>query len=200
MLMYTEFGNWIATRSLTTGLYAKANIAGITFKPEILLQSANKNNALIYSFTADKQLEWNNGQMTRLFARYIGLSEISPGAIALNSFSNIFAGEVLRFDALDLPFLQTGIKHSFTKTKTSIKLQYSMQTGQASGFNTTLSINSPSTMKELDFSLSKNIGKSLLFSAHAGYLSYPTLENYMGDLTYITKNSPWGKVELRITF
>ena len=200
MLMYTEFGNWISTQSLTTGLFAKANVAGITLKPEILLQLANKNNALIYSFTADKQLEWNNGQMTRLFARYIGLSEINPGAIALNSFSNIFAGEVLRFDALDLPFLQTGIKHSFTKTKTSIKLQYSMQTGQARGFNSTLSINSPSTMKELDFSLSKNIGKSLLFSAHAGYLSYPSLENYMGYLTYITKNSPWGKVELRITF
>lgn len=199
-LLYTEFGSWVATRIVTTGLYARVTIGGITLKPEILMQSAQQNNALIYSVTADKQLEWNNGQMTRFFVRYIGLSETDKGAMALNSYSNIFAGEVLRLDALDLPFFQAGIKHSFTSAKTSVKLQYAMQTGKSRGFIADDYNSSPSPMKELDLSVSKNMGKYFLLSAHAGYLSYPYLQSNGGYLTYSAKNAPWGKVELRITF
>lgn len=199
-LAYSEFGSWVSNRPTIAGLYANTEIAGITFKPELLVQSATDNNAFIYSLYADKQLEWQNGQMTRIFARYTGLNAIDKGAMALNSFSNIFAGEVLRFDALELPFFQSGIKHSFTKAKTSLKLQYALQTGESRSFIADDFGNTGSRMQEIDLSISKNLGKHILINAYAGYLSYPDLENSDGYLVYATKSSPWGKIELRFTF
>ncbi len=48
--------------------------------------------------------------------------------------------------------------------------------------------------------ISKNMGKHFLLTAYGGYLNYPTMENIEGYLTYVSKKSPWGKVELRISF
>jgi len=198
-LLYNEYGSQIETPALFSGLFVEAEIAGLTFKPEIIMQSADANKALLYSFTVQKQISWNNGQQTRIFGKYIGIHQIDSTAIALNSFSNVFAGEVLRMDALELPLVQAGIKQSFPSLKASLKVQMAMQTGQVSGY-----ISDPynpiltnSRMKEYDLAISKNFGKNLLVNGWFGYMINP---NMTGPFTYETSKSFWGKIEMRLTF
>ncbi len=202
-VLYHEFGSWINDKTLLSGLYAEVSLGGVSIKPEVLLQSSKSNNALIYSLMADKQFTWSNGQMTKLFVRYVGMKKIDSTAVAGNSFSNVFAGEVLRLDALDMPFLQVGMKHSFPAIKTSVKLQAAMQLAKGTGYsiddygNTTAS-----RLGEIDLTLSKNFGKLFLVNATIGHLQYPS---YSTDpetamLRYASKSSLWGKIELRITF
>lgn len=201
IVVYHEFGSFISEKALMTGAYAEVNLGGINLKPELLLQSLKNNNALIYSVIADKQLDWSSGQMTKLFARYIGMKKNDPTAIVANSFSNIFAGEVLRLDALDIPLLQIGLKHSFPAIKTSLKLQGSMQTGLVTGYTPDDYNSVPAKMKELDLTLSKNLGKIFLINTTIGYLSYSNMiTDDLAYLKYISRNSLLGKVELRITF
>ena len=199
--IYHEFGNWTTYNTFHSGIYSDINFYGLSLKPEVILQSGNNNNALFYSFGAEKQLIWDNGQQTRLMGRYVGMKKIDNSAVATMSFSNIFAGEVLRLDAMDMPFLQAGIKHSFTNWKASIKLQGALQTGEATNFTPDDYNTTPSKMKELDLTFSKNIGKLLLINATVGYLNYPELStDSQALLKYKTDHSAWGKVELRLTF
>ena len=199
-LLYTEYGSQIATKALYSGLYAEVEIAGITLKPEVLLQSALNQRALIWNLTAQKQFIWSSGQQTKVFARAIGVVKIDSTANALNSFSNVFAGEVLRMDGIELPIVQAGIKHSIPSLKASIKLQAALQTGETRGYIYNV-WNSPPTndrMQEYDVVLSKNFGNHLLVNAHGGYLIYPRMTGRA--YVYETNKTPWGKVEIRYTF
>jgi hypothetical protein len=198
-LLYHEYGSWIETPALFSGLYAETEIAGLTFKPELILQSANSNHALLYSLTLQKQVSWSNQQQTKFYARYLGLLKIDSTATALNSFSNVFAGEVLRMDVVELPLLQVGIKHSVPAWKASVKLQAALQTGQTDGYvsdpyNPVLNND---RMQEYDLVLSKNIGNNLLINTHLGYLVYPKMTD---AYVYKTNLTLWGKVEMRLTF
>lgn len=198
---YHEFGKWTTYNTWHTGIYGEVGFWGVNIKPELILQSGKNNRALIYSIGLDKQIDWNNGQQTRLMARYVGMKTIDSAAVAAPSFSNIFAGEVLRLDALDMPFVQAGIKHSFPDAKASIKLQGALQTGDPKGYVADQYNTKLSRLKEVDFTFSKNIGKMCLINATAGFVSYPKMEvNDQSKLQYKTKNSPWGKVEVRFTF
>lgn len=198
-LLYNEYGSQIATPALFSGLFVETELAGFTFKPEIILQSAKANQALIYSLTLQKQISWENGQQTRLFGKYIGLHQLDSTAIALNSFSNAFAGEVLRMDALELPLFQAGIKQSIPSLKASLKVQMAMQTGNTSGYiadpyNPVLD---NCRMQEYDLAISKNIGKHLLVNGWIGYMIYPKMTD---PFTYIKNRNVWGKIEMRLTF
>ena len=199
-LAYTEYGNAVAAKALYGGLYAEVEVAGITLKPEIILQSASANQGLIWNLTAQKEITWSNQQQTKIFGRYIGMIKIDSTAHALNSFSNVFAGEVLRLDAIELPIFQCGIKHSIPSLKASIKLQAALQTGETRGYVYNL-WNSPPTndrMQEYDLVVSKNIGQHLLINGHFGYLVYPQMTGRA--YVYETNRTPWGKVEMRLTF
>ena len=199
-LAYYEFGTGKTVTPFLTGLYTSVDLAGINLKPEILVQAAANNNAVLYNFEASKEVNWSSGQLTKLMVKYYGLKEISEGAIALNSYSNVFAGEVLRLDALELPFLQVGIKHSFPSIKSSVKLQTALQTGKTSGYIPDNFNTEPPRMKEFDISFTKNFGKYFLVNVYAGYLEHPTLTVIESQIKYLKDASPWGKVELRFTF
>jgi len=198
-LAYTEFGNLIATKALYSGLYTEVEVAGITLKPEIVLQSASANQGLIWNITAQKEITWSNQQQTKVFGRYIGLVQIDSAAHALNSFSNVFAGEVLRMDANELPIFQCGIKHSIPSIKTSLKLQAALQTGTPRGYvhNEWLPMPTISRLQEYDMVLSKNFGDHVLMNAHFGYMVYPQMTSVYN---YVTNKTPWGKIEMRLTF
>jgi hypothetical protein len=198
-LAYTEYGVLIATKALYSGLYAEVEVAGITLKPEIILQSASGNQGLIYNLTAQKQITWSNQQQTKIFGRYIGMIQIDSAAHALNSFSNVFAGEVLRLDANELPIFQCGIKHSVPSLQASLKLQAALQTGETRGYQHNIMLPPPTVgrMEEYDMVLSKNFGDHFLLNAHLGYLVYPKMTSVYN---YVTNKTPWGKLEMRITF
>lgn len=198
-LAYTEYGPLEVAKALTSGLYAELEVAGITLKPELLLQSASGNNALIYNLTAQKEITWSNQQQTKVFARYIGQIQLDSAAYALNSFSNVFAGEVLRLDANELPIFQCGLKHSIPSLHASVKLQAALQTGEPRNYvhNEMQAPPTVARMSEYDLMLSKNFGNHFLINAHAGYLVYPKMTS---PYNYVTNKTPWGKIEMRLTF
>ncbi len=203
-VVYTQFGSWFPQTTTLGGLYADVDVADISFKPEILYQNSKGNNALIYSFSADKMLIWNANNTTRFFAKYVGTVAIDKNARAINSFSNLFAGEVLRLDVLEAPFVQIGLKHSFTKWKASLKLQAAMQT-KASPLSEQYGYvpdeyNSPlCKMQELDVIMSKNFGSKFLINASFGFLQYPNLTETDMFLHYNKVQTMFGKLECRIT-
>ena len=198
-LAYTEYGSLVTSKALYSGLYAELEIAGITLKPEIILQSASANQGLIWNLTAQKEITWSNQQQTKIFGRYIGMIKIDSTAHALNSFSNVFAGEVLRLDAIELPLFQCGIKHSIPSLKASVKLQAALQTGETRGYEHNIMLPAPtvSRMQEYDMVVSKNVGDHLLLNAHFGYLVYPKMTSVYN---YVPNKTPWGKIEMRFTF
>lgn len=198
-LLYHEYGSLIQNKALFSGIYAEAEFAGITVKPEAILQSSTSNRMLIWNLTIEKQILWSESQNTKLYGRYIGTIAIDSGAKVLNSFSNIFAGEVLRMDALELPVLQIGLKHSFAAIKSSLKLQAALQTGKTGGYVYNPWGEAPvvDRMLEYDLVFTKNFGDHILLNAHAGYLVYPDM---VSPFNYETKHTPWGKVEIRYTF
>ncbi len=177
VVLYNEFGRWISNPLITGGIYADINFSdGLNFKPELLVQSANLNNALIYSFTLEKSFDLGHSR-TSLNARYIGLSAIDSNAKALNSFSNVFSGDVLRLDTPDLPVYQFGIKQSFSKYKFHLKFQ---ATGQAK----------TNPLREYDLEAGKKLFGRLQINGTGGIIFSPALT----DKIYLAR------VELRYYF
>jgi hypothetical protein len=174
---YSEFGDWINQPFLTAGLFAQTEWGkGWSFKPEILFQSATDNNAIIYSLKLEKMFEGEHTR-TNLNIRYLGKTNIDTNAKILNSFSNIFAGDVIRLDALDSPFIQAGIKHSFPKQKIHFKAQFANQ------FN-------DNEMCEFDLEAGKKFGKKLQVNLLSGYVRSNLL----------TDNALMGRIEFRYYF
>jgi hypothetical protein len=177
MVIYNEFGKWISSPVLMGGFYANMDLFnGLNVKPELLYQAANLNNALIYSLILEKSFGPGHSR-TSLNARYIGLSAIDSNAKPLNSFSNIFSGDVLRLDTPDLPVYQFGIKQTFSKYKFHLKFQ---ATGQAKS----------DPMHEYDLEAGKKFFNRLQINGTAGMVITPSLN----DKIYLAR------IELRYYF
>lgn len=176
-IAYHEFGDWISQKFVTAGVFAKAEWGkGWYFKPEILFQSATDNRALIYNFNLERNIEGDKNRAT-LNLRFVGKSNIDTNAKILNSFSNIFAGDVIRLDAIDGAFMQAGIKYSFPKPKIHFKAQLA---SQFSGNN----------MEEFNFEVGKKFGKHLQVNALSGLVKSSSLTN----------NACLGRIEFRYYF
>lgn len=176
-IAYHEFGDWVSQKFITTGLFAQASWGtGWYFKPEVLFQSATDNQAVIYNFHLEKTVGGEKNQ-ANLSLRYVGKTDLDSNARVLNSFSNIFAGDVIRLDAIDGSFVQAGIKYSFSKPKIHLKAQFA---NQLSG----------NTMKECDFEIGKKIGKHLQVNALSGLVKSSLL----------SENAFLGRIEFRYYF
>jgi len=176
-IAYHEFGDWISQKFITTGLFAQASWGnGWYFKPEVLLQSANDNRAVIYNIHLEKTVDSEKNR-ANLSLRYVGKSNIDSNARILNSFSNIFAGDVIRLDAIDASFLQAGVKYSFPESKVHLKAQFASQL-------------SDNTMEECDFEIGKKFGKQLQINALSGLVKSSIL----------SENAFLGRVEFRYYF
>lgn len=205
LVIYDEMGSWVDTSALLVGLYTELGLAEtFSLKPEVLYQRAQDNNGLIYSLQGEMNQTWSNGWQTKALVRYLGMMAFDSLAKAHTSFTNIFAGEILRLDAMDLPFLQVGLKHSFTGIRTSIKFQMAKQLSQRnlSAEENALGLGGKK-FTEYDLTLSKNIGENFLLSLTGGFLDYFYLhlpdDIYATD--YYTGNTClFGKVELRVIF
>lgn len=136
LVLYSEFGSLINNVVYIPGIFLKVEMpANISFKPELLYQVSDKNNSLIYSVALESNIATQKNRFS-VSARYIGVYEIDESAKILNSYSNLFMGDVLRLDSRDaLPLLQIGARVSFPSIKTHIKLHYSTALGTLSEFN-----------------------------------------------------------------
>ncbi|MCU4162583.1 hypothetical protein [Carboxylicivirga caseinilyticus] len=178
--VYTEFGSQVETSFLSTGLFADVSWGeNLSFKPEILYQSGQNNQGIIYDMKLQKDFIWGNMQKSSLLFNYYDFTDISADANVLNRFSNILAGEVLRLDATDMPIFLTSVKHTFPKVKTHFKLQYACS-------------NQISSMQEVDLQCGKIFFKHLQASAIMGYIKSDLIEN--------DDHAVLGRLELRFNF
>ncbi|OFY41568.1 MAG: hypothetical protein A2X18_07020 [Bacteroidetes bacterium GWF2_40_14] len=177
LALYYEFGSWVEKPLFTGGLFASFALpGGISFNPEILYQSANDNNAIIYLLSLEKLITGEKLRTT-INMRYSGFSPLDESAKILNSFSNMFAGNVLRLDSGDLPFIQTSLKFSVPPVRTHLKIQYTAQTRK-------------NAMQEFDVELGKKFKKHLQINAVGAMVKSPLLE----------KRAILGRIEFRFYF
>ncbi|MDR1973230.1 MAG: hypothetical protein LBQ31_00985 [Bacteroidales bacterium] len=169
LVLYGEFGSWIKPPAVMGGVYANIEIGnGYGLKPE-LLYAAGGNAGLIYCAKFEKSSMWQNAHRTVFSAAYYGTFNADNGQSgsknknkSSNSFSNILAGTVLRFDTPDMPFYMLSVKHTIPKLKTHLKIQYVGQTKT-----------NPNT--ELDMEIGKKFFNKLLINASYGYVNSPEL-------------------------
>jgi hypothetical protein len=109
--------------------------------------------------------------------RYFGINALDNDAKVLNSFSNIFAGEVLRLDSKDMPLIQFAVKTSLRKYRTHIKLQYSSQMKS-------------SPMNEFDIEVGKRFNSHFQINAIGAFVKSISLPD----------NALLARVECRISF
>ena len=174
MIAYHEFGNWINHKFITCGLFAQTEWGeGWYFKPEILYQAAPENHAFIYSIHLEKMREGEKSR-TNFSLRYLGQVNLDPNARVLNSFSNIFAGDIIRLDAIDLPFVHASVKHTLPRKKIHFKTQF---TGRVSG----------KEMFEWDVEAGKKFREKLQINVMGGFV-----RSYLTD-----GNTLMGRIELR---
>lgn len=161
---YSEFGDWINNTFYHTGLFASVRLPGDFYlNPEALFQIENNNKGIIYLLELEKTFNINNGARLSLNAGYYGFSEIDKNAMVLNSYSNILAGEVLRLDAVNMPFYLAGLKYSIPSAKLSFKLQ---NAGQLNGGD----------LNEWDFEVSKRFKDKLHLNLKGGVIDGGDLE------------------------
>lgn len=121
---YEEFGSGFHEYKYYSGAFAKmAFPANFTLKAELIDQYILNDHALAYWFSIEKPVKWNNGTSTQIDVSYLGKMDISANAHFYPAFSNLFLGEVMRLDAIDLPLVSASLKHQFNgKLKPTIQL------------------------------------------------------------------------------
>jgi len=175
---YSEFGGWIDNTFYQTGIFASIKLPGnIYFNPEALFQIETSNKGIIYLASLEKSFSLNGGKRLSLDASYYAFSAIDDEAVVLNSYSNIFAGEVLRLDAVNMPFYLFSAKFNVPAPRFHIKLQNACQ------LNT-------GNLNEWDMEIGKSFFKQLYINAKAGIVQG-------GDLT---NNAVLGRLEARFYF
>jgi len=176
LILYSEFGSWKDSAMFMPGLFLNSGLpAKIIFKPEVLYQVSKGNNAIIYSLGIEKSIISPKYKFTAN-GRYFGMSAIDQTAKVMNSFSNIFMGDVIRLDSKDIPMYQIGAKISFPSIKTHFKFQYSAGMGTHQ-------------LSETDFEIGKRFGKHIQVIAIGGLI----------NSNFYNMNTVLGRIECRIS-
>ena len=178
LVVYNEFGAMISDVRLWGGAFGELQFPwDVKVKGELLWQNVDANKGTIAFLGIDKVHFWPKGNRTIFSAGYFAMLEQDINARAFMSFSNMWYGEVMRLDGVDMPFYQLAVKHNFPKIKTHFKLQYVDQLRSQQ-------------MSELDLAVGKTFWKFLKVTAMVAALN----ANELNDTYYMSR------VEMRITF
>lgn len=171
-IFYNEFGTLNNEFGWWAGAFAEATLP-LEFKlhGEILLQETVWSDGYIGYIGIDKVHFWPKRNRTILSAGYYTFLSENENNNAAMSFSNLWYGEVIRLDGVDMPFWQVSAKHNFPKIKTHLKLQYVKQLHDQQ-------------MSEVDFAIGKTWFKHLKTTAMFGRMTALELEKiyYMARL------------------
>lgn len=179
-LLYTEFEYQFQNPFATGGLYLNLNTKGdIKLNTEILMQADGSDLGLIASVNLEKSVFWDNAHRSSFMLSYYGFHGLTDGAKALNRYSNILAGQVLRLDAPELPIYLASLKHNIPALKAFLKCQYTLSTHTDS-------------MQEVDLQMGKTFFKQIQISLTAAYIKSDLIPEY--NNTYLAQ------VEARYSF
>lgn len=163
-MLYTEFGDLIQQKNYYPGIFFKTSFfESIWLDAEVIYQQVEDNRLSLFSFRAGKHFDWQNGTRTSVEAIGYCIIHNDLDAELCNSFSNIFAGLIMRMDVHDLPLYILALKHRFTNQKIHVKMQFCYQTKDIGG-------------KECDLELGKKFGKHLWANTLFGFVDSPVLD------------------------
>ncbi len=145
---------------------------GLIFEPEVLYQANKDNRALIYSLALSKDFILNNNHKINFEGKYLGLSSIDSMAVPRNSFSNLFIGEVIRLDAIDIPLFQLSCKYTIPSIKGHLKIQTVANT-----LNKSPRDEYRNEFRETDIEIGKTFFKKMLINAQFGLIESNLLDN-----------------------
>ncbi|GAB4283644.1 MAG: hypothetical protein Kow0068_08530 [Marinilabiliales bacterium] len=128
LLYYQELGSGVDELSIHYGFTAQWLFPlKINLESELLHQYKNNNQDIIYYLKAYKQFNYGKYGQTIIALGYFGDYKIDDNALPYTSFSNLFIGEVMRMDIMDMPLYQLSAKHRIPKWKTQFKIQATKQ-------------------------------------------------------------------------
>lgn len=160
-------------KSWAGGLARFALPSAANLKLEALYQNGTGPDALIYHAQLEKELYWSNATNTALHVGYFGKYDFNRPARFEAGFTNLFKGEIMRMDAIDVPLLFGGVRHSFGgRMKPYVQLQGVRQLKFE-------------RMKELDLELGVDLFKRLRVVAIGSYVKSTVTkqpENYIGKM------------------
>lgn len=116
LMFYDEFGSsdFIPDHKFYTGLLFNIKLPyDLELQTSTIYQHMDQNNMLIYRALLKRSFIWGNGSNTQLSAGYIGDINIDHDPLFQPLFSNMFLGEVIRLDLVNLPLWYGSIKHRF---------------------------------------------------------------------------------------
>lgn len=97
---------------------------GVTLKTQALYQDGVGPDAWITFAQAERDFVWGNASRTTVHAGYFGKRDIGAAARFEASFTNLFKGEIMRMDAIDMPLAFAGVRHQFPgRRKLYLQLQ-----------------------------------------------------------------------------
>ncbi|MFH2094512.1 MAG: hypothetical protein ABIJ16_02335 [Bacteroidota bacterium] len=128
LILYSEFGTGIDTMKTDYGVMTGMKLPGkLKLGVEALHQYHQDNQALLYFADLSREFKFGSYGQTILSAGYIGLQELDDNAMGYASFSNLFIGEVMRLDLMDIPLYQFAARHRIPKWSSMIKIQTTQQ-------------------------------------------------------------------------
>ena len=177
LILYSEFGQHYANPLFVAGFYETINLPlNLKFKGEYLYQHFGSTQGIVAVNSIDGSYKSNLG-FTDINGSYYYFYKLSDQAAPMLSYTNLFLGEVLRLDAVEMPLASVYVKHRFKNKGMSLKLQYATETKR-------------DAMREVDLQLNKNFGHLLHVIVTGGWM-------HGGE---INDNTMLGRVELRFTF
>ncbi|HPS71445.1 MAG TPA: hypothetical protein PLM70_04270 [Bacteroidales bacterium] len=202
VVAYSEFGTWIPKPVSLAGIYSSIDLgASFYLFPEILYQiyqdsvTLKAQQGVVYSVKLVKRFNWKNEHQTQFNIHYIGFSGFTDGVVAMNSFSNIFGGTILRLDVPELPFVKTGLRHI-------------MKGKKEDSFINNMEVKAYGTMQltqQKMWELDAELGKTFHFKSKFEFgflvnLQYAYMYAPFDGITNPYRNAHLFRIETRLTF
>lgn len=118
LVFIEEFGSSFHTYKYYSGLFAEVILANfINLRAEVVDQYIPDYHTIAFWINLQKDLNWGKTGNTNLSITYLEKIDIDTDALFYPSFSNLFMGEVMRLDAIDLPLIKAAAQHRFLGKK-----------------------------------------------------------------------------------
>lgn len=166
IFFYEEFGTGFHEYKYYSGIYAGfQTLFGSMLQLELVDQYIFNDHALAFWLELEKEIFWQNGAVSKMSISYLDKLDIDQNAHFYPAFSNLFMGEVMRLDAIDLPLVAVSAEYQFkSKNKTFIQLNIVRQLkGNHSG--------------ELDLQFGRKVSDHFLLTSIFSYMTSELLEN-----------------------
>lgn len=165
IFFYEEFGSGFHEYKYYSGVYAEFELPmQSVLELQLIDQYILNDHSVTYRIKLEKEKFWKKGSNTKMAISYLSKINIDKEAHFYPAFSNMFLGEVMRMDAIDLPLIYATVKHSF-KSKYKIYTQ----------LNAVTQLNANKS-KEIDLQTGIKISDHFLLTTIFSYMNSVLLE------------------------